>query len=798
MIRSGKTFSSASSIPRLRPLEETRIESMIRSNLVQDIVAQLIVAVVCVLWFSHLWIWVLWGVRWVVVVAIVFALRASQQGLVSRALLLFAAGHVVGVVGLVAVVPLFVPLAMLILVGDLFIGSYLDETVRTRFFVVMVAVVGSVAALSFQSWTDLADRTPRNVAITFICAHTFGSGFLIPRARRQHYLLLARSRDRLQASEQRISIAMQVERAGIATALEEAPIASITALGAKLRLIRRDRTADPVAAAALADAAATETQEALRSLRQIAHGVYPESLQSGLGDTLLPLLGRLGVVDRFEVPQHRLPTSVEAAVYMAVREIAAVGRDKVTSITVVIEAEANRLHFCIRLNGIDADSVASLSPMASDRISAAGGESIAQLNGTTFEFLANIPCADIDPRPTLAGGDLRVDEFDANVSILRVFTTSGFRVAALSVLASAVVLATTRQLSGVYVVATLTLLAAGALAGSSLARRGKYGASVLAMCVATSVTAVLATALVTELSSAMSLVVCLPMTLAVPFLSERHLDQIAFLQAGSLSAVAVIAYLDAPLIERVVANIVPATVVPLASCAAAGFIVLTLVGTVRAVTDASTQVMSGLSAIVQAGDAHRHSIERDLHDGAQQSFVAISMQFRTLAKLISTDTVRASKVIDTTEHLLEQTRVGLLNLARGALVPELDQGRLADALRRGVALFDQTVHLSAVGVDFVSSDVANAVYFCCHEALQNAVKHGGSDVIVTVSVAAVGSEVHFSVADDGVGFDPHRTQRGSGLDSIGARVSEGGGELCVTSSLGRGTVVAGTFPVGVG
>ena len=86
-----------------------------------------------------------------------------------------------------------------------------------------------------------------------------------------------------------------------------------------------------------------------------------------------------------------------------------------------------------------------------------------------------------------------------------------------------------------------------------------------------------------------------------------------------------------------------------------------------------------------------------------------------------------------------------------------------------------------------------AVYFCCLEALQNVAKYAGASRAV-VELAEADGELRFAVSDDGTGFDPATTTRGSGLQNMADRVEALGGTLSVTSAPGSGTTVAGSVP----
>ena len=93
-------------------------------------------------------------------------------------------------------------------------------------------------------------------------------------------------------------------------------------------------------------------------------------------------------------------------------------------------------------------------------------------------------------------------------------------------------------------------------------------------------------------------------------------------------------------------------------------------------------------------------------------------------------------------------------------------------------------------VGFSTPAVELAVYLCCLEAMQNAAKHAGRDVHVTVRLIRDEDELRFSVEDDGGGFDPAAAE-GSGLAAMRERIALLGGRLKVSSVRGHGTTVAG-------
>jgi signal transduction histidine kinase len=99
----------------------------------------------------------------------------------------------------------------------------------------------------------------------------------------------------------------------------------------------------------------------------------------------------------------------------------------------------------------------------------------------------------------------------------------------------------------------------------------------------------------------------------------------------------------------------------------------------------------------------------------------------------------------------------------------------------------------AVGLERYDADVEAAVYFACSEALQNAVKHSAASA-VRIELCGDRDGVAFSVADDGIGFEPSTAPGASGLQNIEDRVGALGGTAVVESAPGRGTTVSGSIP----
>jgi len=105
------------------------------------------------------------------------------------------------------------------------------------------------------------------------------------------------------------------------------------------------------------------------------------------------------------------------------------------------------------------------------------------------------------------------------------------------------------------------------------------------------------------------------------------------------------------------------------------------------------------------------------------------------------------------------------------------------------------VRVTRDGVGRYSREVESALYFCCLEALQNVAKYAHA-THAEVRLSSTGDELAFEVVDDGDGFDPGSTRRGTGLLGMTDRLDAIGGTLEVRSRPGHGTTVTGRVFVG--
>ena len=208
------------------------------------------------------------------------------------------------------------------------------------------------------------------------------------------------------------------------------------------------------------------------------------------------------------------------------------------------------------------------------------------------------------------------------------------------------------------------------------------------------------------------------------------------------------------------------------------------------------EVQASLARIVAASDAARRRIERDLHDGAQSQLILLGLKLAAARELVSADPERARGALAELQGDVADVVSRIREISQGIYPPALEHDGLPGALRLAARALPVVCEVLDEGVGRHPRAIEADVYFCCHEALQNATKHAGPDARVTVRLALCGGSLAFEVADDGRGFVPAETPRGAGLQNMADRVGALGGSLTIASVPGRGTTVRGEVPLG--
>jgi len=197
--------------------------------------------------------------------------------------------------------------------------------------------------------------------------------------------------------------------------------------------------------------------------------------------------------------------------------------------------------------------------------------------------------------------------------------------------------------------------------------------------------------------------------------------------------------------------------------------------------------------LVAAADQARQGLERDLHDGAQQQLVALRISLGLARQAMASSPDEAAGLLAQTEHEAEEALRELRDLAHGIYPPLLADLGLRAALEAQARKAAVPVTIEAAGVGRYPQQVEAAVYFCILEALQNVAKYARATA-ARITLGRDGHHLAFTVEDDGQGFDPAATARGTGVQGMSDRMAALGGSLEVVSAPGHGTLVTGRVP----
>ena len=195
--------------------------------------------------------------------------------------------------------------------------------------------------------------------------------------------------------------------------------------------------------------------------------------------------------------------------------------------------------------------------------------------------------------------------------------------------------------------------------------------------------------------------------------------------------------------------------------------------------------------IVQATDAARRRLERDLHDGAQQQLVSLALDLRLLkSRVRNTD---AEPLVDALAEKLAAALGELRELARGIHPAILTDRGLGPAIESLASRVPVPVEAEVDVHERLSAPIEAAAYFVVAEALTNVVKYARATE-ATVRVRREGDVVTVAVDDDGVGGA--RIGAGSGLRGLQDRLAALDGTLSVDSRPGGGTRLRARIPCG--
>jgi MYXO-CTERM domain-containing protein len=214
-------------------------------------------------------------------------------------------------------------------------------------------------------------------------------------------------------------------------------------------------------------------------------------------------------------------------------------------------------------------------------------------------------------------------------------------------------------------------------------------------------------------------------------------------------------------------------------------------GRLHAELRARLEELSGSRArIVEAGQRERQRLERNLHDGAQQRLIALSLELSVLEERLEGDADARARLGQARREIatsLEELR----DVARGIHPAVVSGHGLEIALEQLAARAPVPVRLNVAVDGRLPERLEVAAFYLVSESLANIGKHAKASS-ATIDVARTNGEVVIEVIDDGIGGAD--TERGSGLRSLADRVEALEGRLRVWSPSGGGTRMRAEIP----
>jgi signal transduction histidine kinase len=194
--------------------------------------------------------------------------------------------------------------------------------------------------------------------------------------------------------------------------------------------------------------------------------------------------------------------------------------------------------------------------------------------------------------------------------------------------------------------------------------------------------------------------------------------------------------------------------------------------------------------VIDAGQQERRRLERDLHDGAQQRLIALSLELGQLGERFATDPYAKTR-LDQARGEVTRSLEELRDVARGIHPAVVSGHGLAVGLESLAARAAVPVRLAVELDGRIDERIEVAAYYVVCESLANVGKHAHA-TSATVAVSRMNGELTVEVVDDGVGGAD--SERGTGLRGLADRVEALGGRLRVWTPRGGGTRVRADIP----
>jgi signal transduction histidine kinase len=203
------------------------------------------------------------------------------------------------------------------------------------------------------------------------------------------------------------------------------------------------------------------------------------------------------------------------------------------------------------------------------------------------------------------------------------------------------------------------------------------------------------------------------------------------------------------------------------------------------------ELQASRKRLVQAADADRRTIERDLHGGVQQQLVGLAVHLQLTSEMVDTDPAAAKALLDELGRDVQQALDEAGRLAQRIYPPLLEAGGLTAALRAAATSLGIPVSVEVEAATGCPPEVLWTVYLCCLEALE----HAGAEARAAVTVRKEEGAIAFEVVETGGRSVAARGRSDAGLDRLRDRVEALGGRLTVRSEPRSGTRLSGSLPL---
>ena len=227
---------------------------------------------------------------------------------------------------------------------------------------------------------------------------------------------------------------------------------------------------------------------------------------------------------------------------------------------------------------------------------------------------------------------------------------------------------------------------------------------------------------------------------------------------------------------------------------------------------AAVEVVESRARLAEAGSRERRKLERDLHDGAQQRLVAASINLSLAGELADGIPELHERVSDAGSEIgqalaelqervseagaeIEQALAELREVAHGIYPQALGRWGLARAFDVLASRYPGRVKVTTATAGRFPPEVEAAMYYCCSEAVQNASKHAGPDVHISIRLTMKVDRLHLEVRDNGPGFDVAVANGGIGLQNMRDRLGAVRGSVKIVSDPGHGTLISAIAPL---